>query len=316
MSSSVSSFPLLPSPDIAGAAQCCSEDGGTISEPQCSESEEDDNRDENRITRDVPRLLDQMNKASADLNVLETELRQREQIRQDLVAEWSGKKQDMLPSIGRHALEKSKPYYEALNDQRQCQCQVHIAGGEYGEAMTNWKAAKAALDDSESSMSVRSRLAPHIQTLLSDLMGHVQCTQRIRDNMEQVYMQKVAEFNCAQNLAQRLLKEIGSKTVDKCRIWYDAYSYYKQRSYEEAEACARVRARIRRAKGRYESAMTRLEEVSNAVHECRKQSPSKAAADGGGGTRMTSESPKADLDSECLKSSDTKPPADSGSAPE
>lgn len=218
----------------------------TASMQGAGDAEEDVSFAEEQLTRQVPILLDSMNKASTEANSLELRLDEAQQRYKERLAGWSELYDGLRVTQGRE-FAIVKPYYFASLELKATSHHMQVVAREFSEASLEYTRALADLDCDE---AARLKLE--------------------RDRLEALYGNCLGEYQAAQKALEGLRVHIGNAAISRTSPCLEMLQEQQMRLASEYNRINTLGARARAARGVYKESMGKLESISEAVHEVRR----------------------------------------------
>ena len=226
------------------------------------EQEPEITEEEREITKPVQGLLDAMNSSSSRINDIESELAVLETRRLNVAEKWSSQKNDLVDTIGVYYIEKTRPLFDAYQEQQRIQVEVNTATASFSGAVRECDERKHDVHVAQTSGVADDQLFQLLESYLT--------AQRNRENFEQLSQDRMAEFRAAQNKCQVLRKTIGLRIIERAWPWFEAYNKCRLESDSCTEKIRELRKEMKNLREEYKEAMNELEKISAQVHEVRK----------------------------------------------
>lgn len=227
------------------------------------EEEPEITEEERQLTKPVQGLLDEMNTASSRINEIETELGGLENRRLAATEKWSNQKNQLVDSIGVYYIEKTRPLFDAYQEQQQVQVAVNTATASFSSAVIECEDKKRSLHEAQTTGAPDDQLFPLLEAYLT--------AQKNREKFEQWSQDRMFEFRTAQNKCQELRKTIGLRIIERAWPWFEAYNKCRLESDACTDQIRELRKEMKHLRERYRETMTELEQISAQVHNLRKQ---------------------------------------------
>jgi hypothetical protein len=207
----------------------------------------------------VQGLLDEMNELCFSLNEAENEIRRLESDRVGISVEWKIKKIELLNTIGAKNLNRSRPVFEAYQEQLTLQGLVNEAVQLYTESVSEVTRIRDWLD----SQSADSTTLEDTSLLLLD-------AQTRRDTYQRLSNERTVEFQAASGRYIESKRLVGAKTLDKASPWFEEFSRRLVESKRVESLVEDKRRDMGKIRNRYKVIMEDLEKISQAIHESRQ----------------------------------------------
>jgi len=227
----------------------------SIDEPAISEEERE-------ATAPVQGLLDRMNHFSSRMIEVEQHIHSIEEKRRVVAHDWSEKKNELRHEIGVHAIEKTRPIFDAYEHQLQLQAAVNEATLLYNQSVIECDEMKIALTTASENGSTEAHLGELLAMLVS--------VQTKRDTYDHLSMGRTNEFKQAQEKVIQLRKHVGLRAVERAWPWFEAFMHSKGISEELTQKIHALSKEMASLREEYRDCMHELEAISAKVHAIRK----------------------------------------------
>lgn len=227
------------------------------------EQEPEITEEERILTKPVQELLDVMNSTSTRINEIESELSVLENRRLSVAELWSNQKTDLVQTIGVYYIEKTRPLFDAYQEQQKIQSEVNTATASFSAAVRECEDKKHAVLEAQLSGVPDEELFVILESYLS--------AQRNRETYEQLSQDKMLEFRTAQNKCQEIRKSIGLRTIERAWPWFEAYNKCRVESDACTDKIRELRKEMKISREKYKEVMSDLESISAQVHQLRNQ---------------------------------------------
>lgn len=233
---------------------------------------------ENELTREVPMLLESMNRASSDVNAFERQASEAQERYRHLMEQWSRLHEDQRMVYGQ-AFETARPYFEAIQALQMASHLAHDIAREFSAAASQHAQAKAELRSIEERVDLggsQVRLDAEQQEEISRVTMKVFRTRQFRDKCEQEYARVVRDYQEAKDAEVRWHTEIGDAMI---RRTLPCFRLLQQHQVELTKARNRIGALVERARASkltYHSSLRELDRINIAVHSARQPSDKSA----------------------------------------
>jgi len=257
---------LLP---VRGAAMCDAHADGGIADLM---------RHEEELTREVPALLDTMNRSSEEVNQLESQVSTAQERYKKMLVQWSRQFEQLRLQHG-NAIERVKPYFDAVQVLRNASQRVQSAVRDFSAASSQHTQSKRDLRAIEEELAYgahRVQLDGSQQDGLSRATVRVLTCQQERDRCETDYARSLREYQEAQEKTEVLRTQIGSATIKRTMPCFKQLQSFHHTLATEQHMIQGLTERAKTAKASYHSTLRELDRISNAVHTARQLHSSKA----------------------------------------
>ncbi|KAK9304695.1 hypothetical protein QLX08_004102 [Tetragonisca angustula] len=216
--------------------------------------------------------LENLNDATDDINKLETELGEAHTAFRQLLSETTKRLKEILNKIGNSSVEKARCYYEALEVARQAQIKCQQQAQLFQRASEIHAAAKETVALAE------SRFMSHqhewnFDQAWQDMLNHA--TLKVMDAENQKaecgrehYRRAVLFHDAEKRLLQ--LEEKHRRSIIKARPYFELKAHCDQMLATQKERVECLQKAIQDAKTNYATSLRRLEEISNQIHQQRR----------------------------------------------
>lgn len=232
---------------------------------------------EAELTRDVPALLETMNKSSDEVNRLETEAGAAERQYQQSLADWTSLLEGMRTSHG-HTFDAVRPYFDAVHRARSASQRAQTIVKAFASATSQCKQANAELRKIEECLAYGAHsvsLDWEQQEGLSRATVHALKSQQDRDKCEHEYTSTLKEYEEAKKAAEICRSKVGKSQIQRMVPCFRQLQQSQLHLDERRKHLAVMQERIRIAKYTYNQSMRGLERISTAVHNARKEHAAK-----------------------------------------
>ncbi|CAK9801029.1 SH3 domain-binding protein 5 homolog [Anthophora plagiata] len=216
--------------------------------------------------------LENLNDATDDINKLETELDEAQTAFRQLLCETTKRLTEILNKVGNSCVEKARCYYEALEIAREAQIKCQQQAQLFQKASEIHAAAKETVTLAE------SRFMSHqhewnFDQAWQDMLNHA--TLKVMDAENQKaecgrehYRRAVLFHDAEKRLLQ--LEEKHRRAIIKARPYFEVKTQCDQMLATQKERVEYLQKAIQDAKTNYASSLRRLEEISNQIHQQRR----------------------------------------------
>uniref|UniRef100_A0A7S4RWF5 Uncharacterized protein n=1 Tax=Alexandrium monilatum TaxID=311494 RepID=A0A7S4RWF5_9DINO len=240
-------------------------DKGHASEGELAERERE-------LTREVPLLLDTMNRTSSEVNTLEQQVTQAQARYRKLLDQWSRLYEDVRAQHGSD-MDRAKPFFEAEEVLEASRRRVHGAVREFSAASSQHTQSKRDLRELEERLAYgahKVKLDGDQQDGLSRATVRVLRCQQERDRREQEHSRAVRELQEATEAAETWRTQIGDTTIKRALPHHRLLQKHQVTLAAEQTMINQLSERTRQAKAAYTHSMKELDRINVAVHDARK----------------------------------------------
>jgi len=234
---------------------------------------------EDELTREVPALLDTMNRSSSEVNELESQASAAQERYKKLSEQWSQQFVELRLQHG-SAIERVNPYFDAVQVLHDASQRVQSAVREFSAASSQHTLSKRDLRAIEEQLAYgahRFQLDGSAQDGLSRATVRVLKCQQERDRRETDYARTLHEHQEAQEQTEVLRSQIGDATIKRTMPCFKQLQSYHDTLAAEQRMIHDLTERAKTAKALYNSTLRELERINNAVHTARQLHNSKAS---------------------------------------
>jgi len=206
----------------------------------------DTEAEEEVLRRQVPVLLDTMNRSSTDANSLEFRAGEAQRRYKARLAEWSQLYDGLRVTQG-ESFSRVKPYYFASQELKAASSHMQVVAREFSEVSSQYATASENLDFLEAAR------------LKDD-----------RDLLEDDYVHSLIAFQSAQKVLESLRAQLGDDLISRASPHFEMLQEQQMSLAIEYNRINTLVERARAARCLYKNSMSELEKISDAVHEMRK----------------------------------------------
>ena len=218
--------------------------------------------------------LEKLNDATDDINKLETELDEAHTAFRQLLSETTKRLKEILNKVGNSCVDRARCYYEALEVARRAQVQCQQQAQLFQRASEIHAAAKETVALAE------SRFMSHqhewnFDQAWQDMLNHA--TLKVMDAENQKaecgreHYRRALLFHDAEKKLL-LLEERHHRSIMKARPYFEVKAQCDQMLATQKERVECLQKAIQEAKTNYATSLRRLEEISNQIHQQRRDS--------------------------------------------
>ncbi|XP_076181353.1 uncharacterized protein LOC143153742 [Ptiloglossa arizonensis] len=216
--------------------------------------------------------LENLNDATDDINKLETELDEAHTAFRQLLSETTKRLKEILNKVGNNCVEKARCYYEADEVARQAQVQCQQQAQLFQRASEIHAAAKETVALAE------SRFMSHqhewnFDQAWQDMLNHATIKVMDAENQKtecgrEHYRRAVLAHDAKKRLLE--LEEKHRRSKIKAQPYFEVKAQCDQMLATQKERVECLQKAIRDAKTNYATSLRRLEEISNQIHQQRR----------------------------------------------
>uniref|UniRef100_A0A672ZCQ7 SH3 domain-binding protein 5 n=1 Tax=Sphaeramia orbicularis TaxID=375764 RepID=A0A672ZCQ7_9TELE len=216
--------------------------------------------------------LEKLNQSTDDINRCETELEEARQKFRSVLVEATVKLDELVKKIGK-AVEESKPYWEARRLARQAQLEAQKATQDFHRATEVLQAAKETIFLAEQRLLEEDnrQFDSAWQEMLNHATQRVMEAEHTKTRSELVHKEIAAKYKAAINRMKQLEKKL-KRTISKSKPYFEMKAKYYLQLEHLKKTVDEQQAKLSQAKGKYKTALTNLEMISDEIHERRRNS--------------------------------------------
>lgn len=226
------------------------------------------------LTKDVPALLETMNRASDEVNLFELRASEAQRRYKALLEQWSRCYEDLRAQHG-VAIDRVKPYFDAAQVLNAASHRVQGVVREFSAASSQHQRAKEELRQVETALEFGAhhvQLEPDQQDGLSRATVRLLKCQQERDGREQDYARALREYQEAQEALDAWRAQIGDALIKRTLPCFRQLQQHQLTLASEQNRITSVTDRAKQAKLQYGSVLRELDRINVAVHTARKGS--------------------------------------------
>lgn len=225
---------------------------------------------EAELTKEVPQLLETMNKTSEEVNLFERKASEAQERYRKLLEQWSRVYEELRSHYG-SSIDRVKPYFEAAATFRSASERVQVVMKEFCAAASQYSQAKADLRNIETRLAYgahKVRLDRDQQDGLSRATVRVLKCRQDRDRREQDYAESLREYEEAKQACESWRSQLGDALIKR---YEPVFRQLQQQSTlrTERQRIQGFTERAASAKGIYNKSLAELDRINVAVHEAR-----------------------------------------------
>ncbi|XP_031828576.1 uncharacterized protein LOC116425251 [Nomia melanderi] len=216
--------------------------------------------------------LENLNDATDDINKLETELDEAHTAFRQLLSETTKRLKEIINKVGNSCVEKARCYYDALEVARQAQVQCQQQAQLFQRASEIHAAAKETVALAE------SRFMSHqhewnFDQAWQDMLNHATIKVMDAENQKaecgrEHYRRAILFHDAEKRLLE--LEEKHRRSIIKARPYFEVKAQCDQMLATQKERVECLQKAIQVAKTNYATSLHRLEEISNQIHQQRR----------------------------------------------
>uniref|UniRef100_A0A2P2IB43 SH3 domain-binding protein 5 homolog n=2 Tax=Hirondellea gigas TaxID=1518452 RepID=A0A2P2IB43_9CRUS len=217
--------------------------------------------------------LDRLNRATDEINKLETALEEaNNSFRHDLSESSSS-----LQALGRKlggAVEKGRPYFEAMQHARKLHLDCQRTAVQYHRANAVHQAARSTISLAEDRFSNPNhdnhrQFDPAWQEMLNHATRKVLEAEAGRTASEREHEKRAAAFTTAQQRVTALGRQLKG-AISKARPYFEQKEAFDAQLEQMSQRVNQLQRAVANAKLAYSHALRSLEQISEEIHEQRK----------------------------------------------
>ncbi|XP_052803575.1 SH3 domain-binding protein 5-like [Mya arenaria] len=242
----------------------------TNERPDGSSDEEDDYVD--------PRIqveLDSLNHASSEINRLENELDEARTKYRSIVSTTSGQ-MEQIAHDRKKSIQKAREYYKLVTEAKLAQSEALKAARQYQTAVGVCRAARETVALAESRLKqeatggAATRLTSAWQEALNHGIAKLMEAEAEKTQREQEHRKRASRYSEMTTRIQ-LLERKFSKSIKKARPYFELKAELDMKLMQQKQNVTDLHAGIKCSKMRYTAALRKLEEISEEIHQARRE---------------------------------------------
>mmetsp|Transcript_80654 Transcript_80654/g.127416 ORF Transcript_80654/g.127416 Transcript_80654/m.127416 type:complete len:306 (+) Transcript_80654:86-1003(+) len=226
---------------------------------------------EAELTKEVPQLLETMNKTSEEVNLFERKASEAQERYRKLLEQWSRVYEELRSHYG-SSIDRVKPYFEAAATFRSASERVQVVMKEFCAAASQYSQAKADLRNIETRLAYgahKVRLDRDQQDGLSRATVRVLKCRQDRDRREQDYAESLREYEEAKQACESWRSQLGDALIKRYEPVFRQLQQHQSTLRTERQRIQGFTERAASAKGIYNKSLAELDRINVAVHEAR-----------------------------------------------
>lgn len=229
---------------------------------------------ESELTKEVPALLETMNRASDEVNLFEQRVSEAQRRYKALLEQWSHCYEDLRAQHG-VAIDRVKPYFDAAQVLNAASHRVQGVVREFSAASSQHQRAKEELRQVETCLEFGAhhvQLEPEQQDGLSRATVRLLKCQQERDGREQEYARALRDYQEAQEALDAWRVQIGDAIIKRTLPCFKQLQQHQLTLASEQNRINSLTERAKQAKLQYGNVMRDLDRINVAVHAARRSS--------------------------------------------
>ncbi|EAT39156.1 AAEL009014-PA, partial [Aedes aegypti] len=229
--------------------------------------------------------LEKLNEATDSINKYEVELGEAKNEFRELLRESAEKIKAVAKKLG-NSIETAKPYYEARLYASQLAKETQQSALNYDKAKSVHAAAKEMVFLAEQGLGEKSTLDTACQEMLTHATTRVNESQNECTEMRNVLRISELKLEVANNRVAKLHSQLKG-AIRASRPYYELRANYNALLLEQKQKVVDLEAKVSEAKMSYNEALTRLEKISEEIHQQRKARASSIDEDASSSSSST-----------------------------
>ncbi|EFN79956.1 uncharacterized protein LOC105187338 [Harpegnathos saltator] len=227
---------------------------------------------ENALDPRIQIELENLNNATDDINKLETELDEAHTAFRQLLSDTTRRLKEITDKLGTSCIEKARCYYEALEMARQAQVQCQQQAQLFQRASEIHAAAKETVALAE------ARFMSHqhewnFDQAWQDMLNHATIKVMDAENQKaecgREHHRRAMLFHDAEKKLLQL-EEKHRRSIIKARPYFEVKAQCDQMLATQKERVEHLQQTVKEAKRNYATSLRTLEEISNQIHQQRR----------------------------------------------
>ncbi|XP_062538666.1 uncharacterized protein LOC134206936 isoform X2 [Armigeres subalbatus] len=229
--------------------------------------------------------LEKLNEATDSINKYEVELDEAKNDFRELLKESVEKIKAVAKKLG-NSIETAKPYYEARLYASQLAKETQQSALNYDKAKSVHAAAKEMVFLAEQGLGEKSTLDTACQEMLTHATTRVNESQNDCTEMRNVLRISELKLEVANNRVAKLHSQLKG-AIRASRPYYELRANYNALLLDQKQKVVDLEAKVSEAKMSYNEALTRLEKISEEIHQQRKARASSIDEDASSSSSST-----------------------------
>ena len=219
--------------------------------------------------------LEKLNIATDLINSLELHLDESRSNFKQIHAKWS-QRIDEISKKYKNSIQKSRPYYEALNEEQKLRSEAQIATARFKKANSTLQNAKQQIKQTQETLNKEKILDSEALELLNRHIQEVNDAEQERLIAEEFHRAISQKMLLAAYKIKQMEKE-NAKAIKKSRIYFELMVEFNLVMNHQKAMISRLETEVKQKKKDYNTSLTNLEKISNSIHEERSLSSMKRA---------------------------------------
>ncbi|XP_071152624.1 SH3 domain-binding protein 5-like [Mytilus edulis] len=219
---------------------------------------------------EIKEELDDLNHCSAEINRLENEIDEaRTKYRQTFHE--ASSKMSLVSQKRRKSIAKAREYFELKYEEKQVQGESLKAARQYQSAIGIYRAAKetVALAEDKLVKGRECQLSSAWQEMLNLATERVMEAELEKHRSEDQHLKMIKRCGQLENQLH-LLKRSQKKSIANARSYFEMKHQLDLKLQQQKQNVTDLQSAIKQAKGKYAKSLRKLEDISLAIHESRR----------------------------------------------
>eukprot|EP00931_Biecheleriopsis_adriatica_P002821 TRINITY_DN10395_c0_g1_i1.p1 TRINITY_DN10395_c0_g1~~TRINITY_DN10395_c0_g1_i1.p1 ORF type:complete len:322 (-),score=88.15 TRINITY_DN10395_c0_g1_i1:34-999(-) len=235
---------------------------------------------EAELTKEVPNLLEAMNRTSEEVNVFERRTSEAQERHRKLLEQWSRLYEDLRSQYG-SAIDRVKPYFDASQAFQAASDRVQAVVREFSAAASQHSQAKVELKAIETQLAYgahKVQLDKDQQDGLSRATVRVLKCRQERDRREEEYAESLREYEEAKEALEGWKISLGESMIKRYQVCFRHLQQHQSTLKAEQQRISTFSERALAAKSVYNNSLAELDRINVAVHNARRFHAEKKAS--------------------------------------
>ncbi|KAH7711149.1 SH3 domain-binding protein 5 [Aphelenchoides avenae] len=220
-----------------------------------------DSRHLNRVHEE----LEKLNIATDVINKLELQLDDARAHFREIHSTWSQRLDEMCKKYGK-AIQTSRPYYEAKNEERKLREEAQAAALRFERANSMLQVAKQQVKLTQDSLNRQTVIEPECLEVLNHHIQRVSEAEGERmaaGEAHRVVSQRMIEVT----LRIKQMEKDNSRSIKKSRQYFEQCMEFRRKLDQQKAIISKLEKEVKQKKNDYQTSMRNLEQISESIHE-------------------------------------------------
>ncbi|XP_052093725.1 SH3 domain-binding protein 5-like [Mytilus californianus] len=225
---------------------------------------------DSELEPEIKEELDHLNHCSAEINRLENEIDEARTKYRQTFHETSNR-MSLVSQKRRKSIAKAREYFELKHEGKQAQGESLKAARQYQSAIGIYRAAKetVALAEDKLVKGGECQLSSAWQEMLNHATERVMESELEKRRSEDHHLKMTKRCGQLENQL-RLLERSKKRYIANARSYFEMKHQLDLKLQQQKQNVTDLQSAIKQAKGKYAKSLRKLEEISLAIHESRR----------------------------------------------